>query len=210
MKLKAECAQTHRELCSVCAVQAVHTVCPDNPCLLHPGLGAGPQLVMPRVKQLSVLISPSTAAELLKVACRPVVEYPNLLDRLVRDVAQPVHDARVGPLVAARHVKVMILDPVLHREKLVEIVDARDKLLAQQTLMLPSLSLFDQVNHNYRTSVSCKKLVEMFSCKDRARVSRLDEDWRLRLDLGNILRPMGGYRASHVNKTRVMANLKTL
>ena len=143
MKLEAEGTQAHRELCCVGAVQAVHTVCPDNPRLLHPGLGARPQLVLPRVQQLPVLVRAAPAAELLEVAGRPVVEYPDLLDRLVGDVPEPVHDARIGPLVAARHVEMMILDHVLGGKELVEVVYAGDKLLAQQALMLTSLPLLD-------------------------------------------------------------------
>ena len=102
------------------------------------------------------LCSLQPAAELLEEAGGSVVEYPNLLDRLVRDIPQPAHHARIGPLVAPRHVKVVILDPVLAREELIEIVDARDKLLTQKTLMLPPLSLLDQIDHNNRTPISNK------------------------------------------------------
>ena len=51
------------------------------------------------------------------------------------------------------HVKVDVLDPVLVGQELVEVVDVRHKLLAEQTLVLPPLSLLHQVDHHHWTAV---------------------------------------------------------
>ena len=51
------------------------------------------------------------------------------------------------------HVKVDVLDPVLVGQELVEVVDVRHELLAEQTLVLPPLPLLHQVDHHHWTAI---------------------------------------------------------
>ena len=51
------------------------------------------------------------------------------------------------------HVEVDVLYPVEVGKELVEVVDVGHELLAQQALMLPSLSLLHQVDHHHWTAV---------------------------------------------------------
>ena len=72
--------------------------------------------------------------------------------------------------------------------------------------MFSLLPLFHEVDDNNRTAVPAHQLVEMLPGHLSVRILSLNEYLRLRLYLGDVLGPVGGHGASHVDEAGVVAH----
>ena len=118
MKLESKRTKADSKLSSVGSVKTIHAVGSDNSSLLHHSLRLRSNLVLPTVKKFTM-----SSLDLLKIPGGSVVEYPHLLDSFVGNVAKFCHHTRIRSLVTSGHVKMVIMDLVLVRKKLIQIFD---------------------------------------------------------------------------------------
>lgn len=72
------------------------------------------------------------------------------------------------PFVQPGHVETNVLDVMLRRQELIQIIDILEVLVSKETLVTFLLAFFHQIQHDDRCPVSAEQLIEVFAWRIQA------------------------------------------